>query len=85
MDFVVYAPGMLVVCLQIASWTNSHFGLTYHTAMKTAANSQADPKPLPWQWQHQLEKQGRKKGSILGTDAQVAWALLPAQQKYLWD
>lgn len=63
-DFVVYAPGMPVVCLQIASWTNSHFGLTYHTGMKTAANSQADPKPLPWQGQCQLEKQGRKMAAF---------------------
>lgn len=60
-DFVVYTPGMPVVCLQIASWTNSRFGLTYHTGMKTAANSQADPKSLPWQRQRQLEKQGQNQ------------------------
>lgn len=47
MYFVIHAPGVPVVSLQINSWTNSDFGLTYHAGMKTAANSQADPKPQP--------------------------------------
>lgn len=58
MDFVACAPGMSVVHLQISSHLqDSHFHLAYCAGMKTAASSQADPKPLPWQLQHQLERQ----------------------------
>lgn len=60
-DFVIHTPWMPVGRLQINSWTNSHFGLTYHAGMKTAANSQADPKSLPWQQQCTLESQGWKQ------------------------
>lgn len=83
MDFAIPTPGMSAVYQQTSSWTTP-VGLTCHAGMKTAVNAQIDPKTLPWQQWHQLERQ-EEKSSISGTGSQVVWASLAGELQLLWD